>query len=172
MLSLSFFIQGLLWMLRLLFSIVRNIFSVAKVTSLWDCSFRVLNVIVIFNVFLVRSCLHITLIKCLKGHKSLGLLFVIVHVDSMSLPLSLSLSFYWSGHVSSSLWLNLSKVKYLGSLSECSMVVFFNNMEDKVTYRAVLGTAKKYDRFNSNTLQNLRFLCCLWKQNQTPEQTV
>ena len=26
-------------------------------------------------VFFVRSCLHITLIKCLNGHKSLGFLF-------------------------------------------------------------------------------------------------
>ena len=48
--------------------------------ALWRCS---LNVIVFLFVFyivfvflLVRSCFLITLIKCLKGHRSLGSLFV------------------------------------------------------------------------------------------------
>merc|ERR1711956_129384 len=53
--------------------------------ALWRCSLNVfVFVIVIVFVFvfvfvivffLVRSCLLITLIKCLKGHKSLGSLF-------------------------------------------------------------------------------------------------
>ena len=40
---------------------------------------------------------------------------------SLSLYLSLSLSFFWSGHVSSSLWSNVSKVT---SLLDCSLKVF------------------------------------------------
>ena len=39
--------------------------------------------------------------------------------------ISLSLSFYWSGHVPSSLCSNVSGVT---SLSGCFMVVFFNNV--------------------------------------------
>ena len=61
-------------------------------------------------VFFISSCLLITLIKCLKGQRSLGSL--IEGVPQMSLllslslylSLSLSLSFCLSGHVSSSLW--------------------------------------------------------------------
>ena len=34
--------------------------------------------------FLVRSCLNITLIKCLKGHRSLGSLMSKVKVPSVS----------------------------------------------------------------------------------------
>ena len=54
--------------------------------ALWRCSLNVF-VFVIVNVFvivfvivflLVRSCLLITLIKCLKGHKSLGSLCSVV----------------------------------------------------------------------------------------------
>ena len=56
--------------------------QVSKVTLL-GCS---LNVFV-FVFLLVRSCLLITLIKCLKGQKSLGLLFE--GVPQMSLLLSL-----------------------------------------------------------------------------------
>ena len=80
MLSLSLFIQGSLWMFRLLFSIVRNV-SVSRVSRivLWGCS-SIVIVFVFFIVFvivylLVRSCLLITLITCLKGQKSLGSLF-------------------------------------------------------------------------------------------------
>ena len=40
----------------------------------------------------------------------------------LSLPISLSLSFCWSGRVFSSLWSNVSKVK---SLKDCSLKVFF-----------------------------------------------
>ena len=51
-----------------------------------------------FLSFLVMSCLLITLIKCLKGHKSLGSLFegvLSMHLSvSLSLYLSLSLSFF------------------------------------------------------------------------------
>ena len=77
MLSLSLFIQGSLWMLRLLLSIVKNVINVSKVTSLWDCSLRV---------------------------------FFICQSFSFALYLSLSFSFCWSGHVSSFLWSNVSKV--------------------------------------------------------------
>ena len=109
MLSLSLFIQGSLWMLSLLYSIVRNVISVSKVTSLQDFSLRMFfncHCVCLFHciclchclfvgqvmsphhsdqksqfskfrcrclVFLlVRSCLLISRIKCLKGHKSLG----------------------------------------------------------------------------------------------------
>ena len=82
MLSLSLFIQGWLWMFRLLFSIVRYVTSVSKVTGLWDCS---------LGVFLQLS---------------LSLSFSLY----LSLSLSLSLSVCWSGHVSSFLWSNVSKV--------------------------------------------------------------
>ena len=44
------------------------------------------------SIFLVMSCLLITLNKCLKGHKSLGLL--LGGVLKMSLSLYLSLSFF------------------------------------------------------------------------------
>ena len=47
------------------------------------------------SFFLVRSCLFITMNKCLKGHKSLGLLLggvLKMYLSlSLSLPLSLSL---------------------------------------------------------------------------------
>ena len=51
------------------------------------------------SLFLVRSCLLITLIKCLKGHKSLGSLFEGVLLMYLSLSLSLSMSdivTYWA----------------------------------------------------------------------------
>ena len=78
----------------------------------------------------VRSCLLITLIKCLKGHQSLGSLFqgaLLMYLSlslSLSFYLSLSLSFVGSGHVFSSLWSNVSKVTSLWDrsfkvLSEC-----------------------------------------------------
>ena len=138
MLSLSFFIQGSLWMLRLLFSIVRHIFSVAKVTSLWDCSFRVLNVIGVFKVLFgqVMSSHHSDQMSQRSQVSGVALwgcylnVFVIVHVNSLSLPLFLSLS-WWSGHVSSSLWLNFSKVKVSGVAFRV-LVVLFNNMEESV----------------------------------------
>ena len=69
--------------------------------------------------FWVSSCLPITLIKCLKGQKSLGSLFegaLLMYLSlslSLSLYLSLSLSFFWSVHVSSSLQSNVSKVTSL-----------------------------------------------------------
>ena len=57
------------------------------------------------SIFLVMSCLLITLNKCLKGHKSLGLLSG--GVLKMSLSLSSYLSLYLSlsiffGHIMSS----------------------------------------------------------------------
>ena len=59
--------------------------------ALWWCS---LIVFVIVIVFLVRSCTLITLIKWVKGHKSLWSLFegVLLMYLSLSLFLSLSLS--------------------------------------------------------------------------------
>ena len=52
--------------------------------ALWRCSLNVFVFVIVFVFvfvfvivfFLVRSCLLITLIKCLKGHKSIRLLFV------------------------------------------------------------------------------------------------
>ena len=58
MLSLSLFIQGSLWMLRLLFSIVRNVTRVSNVTRLWDCSLRVflqLSLSLSFSLYLSLS---------------------------------------------------------------------------------------------------------------------
>ena len=55
----------------------------------------------VFVIFLVMSCLLITLNKCLKGHKSLELLLGGVLKMSLSLSLYLSLSIFF-GHVMSS----------------------------------------------------------------------
>ena len=58
MLSLSRFFQGSLWMFRFLFSIVRNVTSVTKATSLWDCSLRVflqLSLSLSFSLYLSLS---------------------------------------------------------------------------------------------------------------------
>ena len=66
MLSLSLFIEGTQWMLKLLFSIVRNVISVSKVTSLEDRSFRVFSKC-------IRHCLCLCLCLCLfywSGHVS------------------------------------------------------------------------------------------------------
>ena len=47
--------------------------------SLWTCSLNVFVIVIVFVFvfvfFLIRLCILITLIKCLKGHKSLGSLF-------------------------------------------------------------------------------------------------
>ena len=62
------------------------------------------------------SCLLITLNKCVKGHKYLGLLLGSVLKMSLSLSLSLYLSLsnlFWSWHGFSSLWTNVSKVTSL-----------------------------------------------------------
>ena len=72
--------------MRLLFSSVRNLMSIIMFTGLldwsWGCS---LNVFVFVTVFLlVRSSLLITLIKCLKGHKSLMVLYVSVFQQRVS----------------------------------------------------------------------------------------
>ena len=61
--------------------------------------FIIVIVFVFVNFFLVMSCLLITLNKCLKGHKSLGLL--LGGVLKMFLYLYLSLSIFF-GHVMSS----------------------------------------------------------------------
>ena len=52
--------------------------------------------VIVFVNFLVMSCLLITMNKCLKGHKSLGLLLggVLKMSLSLSLSLYLSLSFF------------------------------------------------------------------------------
>ena len=66
---------------KIRFSIVRIVISVSNVTSLWDCLCHCLcNCLCLcichcHCIFLVRSCPLITLIKCLKGHKSPGLSF-------------------------------------------------------------------------------------------------
>ena len=72
MLSMSFFfIQGSLWLLRLLFSIVRNANRCLKGHKSLEC---LLNVIVIICC-LFWSGLLITLLKWVKGQKFLGFLF-------------------------------------------------------------------------------------------------
>ena len=87
--------------------------------------FVIVFVFVFVNLFLVMSCLLITLNKCLKGHKSLGWLLGRVLKMSLSFSLSLSLSLYlslylslslyfcWSGHGCSSLGSDVSKVTSL-----------------------------------------------------------
>ena len=70
--------------------------------ALWWSSLNVFVSVIVFVFvfvfvivfFLVRSCLLISLIKCLKGHKSLGSLFE--GALYMYLSLSLSLSLYLS----------------------------------------------------------------------------
>ena len=131
---------------------------------LWGCSLNVFVIVIVFAfviVFLlVRSCFLTTLIKCLKGHKSLGPLFKGVLQMSLSLSLSLSLSFCCSSHVSSSLWSHVSRVT---SLSECSLVVFSKvsisewvsqwvseSVSDKGTYRAVRWQLKTNDDYRYN----------------------
>ena len=80
----SLFKGHVLWILNLLFSIVKNVISVSKVTNLyfvlWGCSSMV--IVFVFFIFILFVCvivffvgLLISLIKCLKGHKSLGSLF-------------------------------------------------------------------------------------------------
>ena len=88
--------------------------QVSRIALWWSSLNVVVSVFVFVFVFvivffMVRSCPLITLIKCPKGHKSLGLLsegvlkMYLSFSLSLSLYLSLSLSFCWSGHVSSSL---------------------------------------------------------------------
>ena len=66
-------------------------------------------------------------IKCLKVQKSQILVFEVALLMYLSLSLSLSLclssslSFCWSGHIFSSAWSNVSKVK---SIKDCSLKVF------------------------------------------------
>ena len=66
--------------------------QVSRIT-LWRCSLNVFVFVIVFVFvfvvvfFLVRSCLLITLIKCLKGHKSLGLLFEGFLLMSLSLSI-------------------------------------------------------------------------------------
>ena len=99
---LSLLIEGSLWRLWLLFLIVRNLTSVSKAQisriTLSGCSLSVTVVIFLIAhcqychhchhchhchqclclchcLFVGRTCLIITLIKCLKGHKYLGWLF-------------------------------------------------------------------------------------------------
>ena len=79
---LSVFIEGSLWILKLLFSIVRNVIRVSKVTS---------------SLFWM----------------------------------SLSLSFCWSDHVSSSLWVHFFRI-----------ALHVDRPMDNVIYRAVLGQLK------------------------------
>ena len=90
-------------------------------------------VFVLIN-FLVMSCLLITLNKCLKGHKSLGLLLGGVLKMHLSLSLSLKLNFSLSLYLSLSIFLVMScllitlikclKVhKSLGSLFSCFLNV-------------------------------------------------
>ena len=53
------------------FSIVRIVISVSNVISFWDCFCLCLCHCRCHCLFLATSCSLITLIKCLKGHKSL-----------------------------------------------------------------------------------------------------
>ena len=63
MLSHVAHIEGWQWLLRLLFSNVRNLMSVSMLFALWDCS---------TNIFVI---VFFTLIKWIKGQKSLWSIF-------------------------------------------------------------------------------------------------
>ena len=69
--------------------------TVRKVLGNCQNGFNMAGVGVV-NLFLVMSCLLITLNKCLKGHKSLGLLLGGALKMSLSLSLSLPLSLFLS----------------------------------------------------------------------------
>ena len=107
---------------------VSQMSQVSRIT-VWRSSLNVFVFVFIFVfviVFLgVMSCLLITLIKCLKGHKSLGSLFEGILKMYLSFVIShhlcLCLFYFCSGHISSSLWSNVSKVT---SLLGCSLRVF------------------------------------------------
>ena len=75
MLSLSLFIQGSLWMLRLLFSIAKNVISFSKVTSLYDCSLR---------VFFNSHCLCLFHCNCLCHSLFVGQVISPHHSDQKS----------------------------------------------------------------------------------------
>ena len=78
-------------MLRLLFSIVRNVISVSKFTSLLDCSLRVFfncHCLCLFVCQVMSPQVCITLTNCLKGHKFLYCFKCLCHY--LCLPLSLS----------------------------------------------------------------------------------
>ena len=103
--------------------------------ALWGCSLNVFVIVYVFVIvfvyfivfLLVRLCLLITPIKCLKVHKFLGML---------------------SGSVCN----NGHSLTYL--------------LSDKVTYRAVLGTAKKIRQMAINALWSKE---CWWKVEQPNE---
>ena len=100
----------------------------------WGCSLNVFAIVIVFLIvfLLVRSCFLITLNKCLKGHKSLGLLLggVLKMYLSLSLSssfsLSLSLSFFGSGHVSSDHSNQMSQRSQVSRIAlwGCSLNVF------------------------------------------------
>ena len=72
-------IEGLPWMLGLLFSIVRNLISVSKVTSLWDHSFR------LFSQFLCFcDCLCLGICLCLYHCLFVGWVMSPHHPNQMS----------------------------------------------------------------------------------------
>ena len=100
--------------------------KVSKIAP-WRCSLNVfVNVFVfVFLVvfLLVRSCFLITLIKCPNGQKAQSSLFGGILKIYLSLSLSLSLFFCWSGHVSSPLWSNVSMVK--SSLNVFFIIIVF-----------------------------------------------
>ena len=118
-------------------------------TALWGCSLNVFVIVFlfvfVFVIFLVMSCLFITLNKCLKGHKSLGLLLGGVFKMSLSLSLSLHLSLSIC-LVMSSLFITLNKClkgrKSLGSLcnAKSKSDSVSQSVSDKVTYWAVLDS--------------------------------
>ena len=128
--------------------------------ALWKSSLNVFVFVIVFVfvfvfvivVFLARSSLLITLIKCLNCHKSLGSLSE--RVPELYLSFSLYLSLYLSLSlfflVRSCLLITLIKClkghKYLGSLCCCVFKKLSYSLSewvsDKVTYWAVGWTAK------------------------------
>ena len=80
------------------FSIVRILISVSVVTSLQDFFFKIVKFVNNCQncqknsqnsyrvIFWVRSCLLFTLMKCLKGHKSLGSLGSVLCMSKVKVP--------------------------------------------------------------------------------------
>ena len=134
MLSLSLFIQGSRWVLRLLFSIVGNVISVSKVTSLWNCSLRLFFschclclYLCLFNCICLCHCIFVgqVLSPHHSHHKSHGsqvsgitLWGCSLNVFVFVFVIVFFIVFLLVSHVSSSLWSNVSRFT---SLWECSL---------------------------------------------------
>ena len=112
--------------------------------ALWWCSLYVYVFVgFVLVIFLSRSCLPIVVIKCIKGHKSLGLLFEGVPLMHLS---SLLYLFLWKVTRSQVTSHKSQGHKSLGSLCQFVFKKVSQSVSewvsDKVNYWAVGWTAK------------------------------